>query len=151
MGYLQSWILTYEKEFYIGLTQKNSIENSVWNHLPYIPQTDGPCYNSETLVLVWEKNLIQGLHKRTRWRTLYRIYPYLYTYCLGPCYDYTCYELKFLELSNRTTLVLSNTRELNRVPSAKQSTLLYDVTLFQNLLLHSPMPRDQSCDFAINL
>ena len=25
-----------------------------------------------------------------------------------------CYELKFLESNNRTTLILSNTRELNR-------------------------------------
>ena len=30
-----------------------------------------------------------------------------------------CYELKLKVLSNKTTLVLSNTRELNRVPSTK--------------------------------
>ena len=30
-----------------------------------------------------------------------------------------CYELKLLEWSSRTTLVLSNTRELDRVPSTK--------------------------------
>ena len=30
-----------------------------------------------------------------------------------------CYDLKLKELSNRTTLVLSNTRELDRVPSTK--------------------------------
>jgi len=32
---------------------------------------------------------------------------------------YECYELKPLGLDNRTTLVLSNTRELNRVPSTE--------------------------------
>ena len=30
-----------------------------------------------------------------------------------------CYELRSLELDNRTTLVLSNTRELDRVPKTK--------------------------------
>ena len=30
-----------------------------------------------------------------------------------------CYDLKLKELSNRTTLVLNNTRELDRVPSTK--------------------------------
>jgi len=30
-------------------------------------------------------------------------------------------------------------------------TMLYDVTLFQNLLLHSLKSHDQSCDYAINL
>ena len=30
-----------------------------------------------------------------------------------------CYESKLKELSNETTLVLSNTRELDRVPSTK--------------------------------
>jgi len=30
-----------------------------------------------------------------------------------------CYDLKLKELSDKTTLVLSNTRELNRVPSTK--------------------------------
>ena len=29
--------------------------------------------------------------------------------------------------------------------------MLYDITSFQNLLLHSPKSCDQSCDFAINL
>ena len=29
------------------------------------------------------------------------------------------YELRFLGLDNRTTLVLSNTRELDRVPNTK--------------------------------
>ena len=39
-----------------------------------------------------------------------------YTICpnLRLTSDYTCYELKSLESDNRTTLVLSNTRELNR-------------------------------------
>jgi len=31
----------------------------------------------------------------------------------------SCYELELKGLSNRTTLVLSNTRELNRVPSTE--------------------------------
>ena len=30
-----------------------------------------------------------------------------------------CYDLKSLELDKRTTLVLSNTRELDRVPNTK--------------------------------
>ena len=30
-----------------------------------------------------------------------------------------CYDLKLKVLSNKTTLILSNTRELNRVPSTK--------------------------------
>ena len=30
-----------------------------------------------------------------------------------------CYDLKLKELSDKTTLVLSNTRELDRVPSTK--------------------------------
>ena len=34
-----------------------------------------------------------------------------------------CYDLKLKRLSNKTTLVLSNTRELDRVPSTKYSTL----------------------------
>jgi len=34
--------------------------------------------------------------------------------------EYTkCYESKLKELSNETTLVLSNTRELDKVPSTK--------------------------------
>ena len=32
------------------------------------------------------------------------------------CY---CYDLKSLEWDNKTTLVLSNTRELNRVPNTE--------------------------------
>jgi len=32
---------------------------------------------------------------------------------------YQCYDLKLKVLSNRTTFVLSNTRELDRVPSTK--------------------------------
>jgi len=35
----------------------------------------------------------------------------------------TCYDLKLKGLSKETTLVLSNTRELDRVPSTEQSTL----------------------------
>ena len=31
----------------------------------------------------------------------------------------TCYDLKLKVSSNKTTLVLSNTRELDRVPSTK--------------------------------
>ena len=42
-------------------------------------------------------------------------------------YRSCCYDLKLKVLSNRTTLVLSNTRELNRVPNTKQSTL-YTIT-----------------------
>ena len=38
-----------------------------------------------------------------------------------------CYELRSLGLDNRTTLVSSNTRELDRVPNTKQSTL-YTIT-----------------------
>ena len=38
-----------------------------------------------------------------------------------------CYDLKLKVSSNKTTLVLSNTRELDRVPSTKQSTL-YTIT-----------------------
>ena len=33
--------------------------------------------------------------------------------------DYWCYDLKPLEEDQRTTLVLSNTRELDRVPKTK--------------------------------
>ena len=33
--------------------------------------------------------------------------------------SHDCYELKLKGLSDRTTLVLSNTRELDRVPSTK--------------------------------
>ena len=43
-------------------------------------------------------------------------------YCQGRV-DRLCYDLKLKELSNKTTLVLSNIRELDRVPSTKQSTL----------------------------
>jgi len=32
---------------------------------------------------------------------------------------FSCYELKLKGLSNRTTLVLSNTRELDKVPSTE--------------------------------
>jgi len=32
---------------------------------------------------------------------------------------YNCYDLKLKGLSNKTTLVLSNTRELDRVPSTE--------------------------------
>ena len=34
-------------------------------------------------------------------------------------YNPHCYDLKLKVLSNKTTLVLSNTRELDRVPSTK--------------------------------
>ena len=34
-----------------------------------------------------------------------------------------CYESRLKVLSQETTLVLSNTRELDRVPDTKQSTL----------------------------
>ena len=37
--------------------------------------------------------------------------------------DIICYDSKPKGLSNETTLVLSNTRKLDRVPSTKQSTL----------------------------
>jgi len=33
--------------------------------------------------------------------------------------DYVCYDLKSLEWDNKTTLVLSKTRELDRVPKTK--------------------------------
>ena len=36
-----------------------------------------------------------------------------------PSLHYYCYELRSLGLDNRTTLVLSNTRELDRVPKIK--------------------------------
>ena len=39
----------------------------------------------------------------------------------------TCYDLKLKVSSNKTTLVLSNTRELNKVPNIKSSTL-YTIT-----------------------
>ena len=42
---------------------------------------------------------------------------------LSESIDYQCYESKLKGLSNETTLVLSNTRELDRVPSTKYSTL----------------------------
>ena len=35
------------------------------------------------------------------------------------CLSAICYRLKLKVLSNRTTLVLSNTRELDRVPNTK--------------------------------
>ena len=38
-----------------------------------------------------------------------------------------CYDLKSLEWDSKTTLVLSNTRELDRVPKTKYSTL-YTIT-----------------------
>ena len=38
-----------------------------------------------------------------------------------------CYELRLKVLSDRTTLVWSNTRELDRVPKTKYSTL-YTIT-----------------------
>ena len=40
----------------------------------------------------------------------------------APCVHHEvamCYDLKLKGLSNKTTLVLSNTRELDRVPSTK--------------------------------
>jgi len=37
--------------------------------------------------------------------------------------EYKCYESKLKGLSDETTLVWSNTRELDRVPSTKYSTL----------------------------
>ena len=39
------------------------------------------------------------------------------------CLKSNCYDLKSLEQDRRTTLVLSNIRELDRVPSTKYSTL----------------------------
>ena len=44
----------------------------------------------------------------------------LLTYCKEPQFQgQHCYGLKLKELSNRTTLVLSNTRELDRDPFTK--------------------------------
>ena len=40
-------------------------------------------------------------------------------YLEGLAYSINCYRLKLKVLSSRTTLVLSNTRELDRVPSIK--------------------------------
>ena len=40
---------------------------------------------------------------------------------------FLCYDLKSLEWDQRTTLVLSNIRELDRVPKTKYSTL-YTIT-----------------------
>ena len=39
--------------------------------------------------------------------------------------EFYCYELKSLEWDKRTTLVLSNTRELNRDPLYKVVYLIY--------------------------
>jgi len=50
-----------------------------------------------------------------------------------------CYELKLLELSNRTTLILSNTRELDRVPST--SSLPYILLLMVRAYYHAPYPK----------
>ena len=44
---------------------------------------------------------------------------YCVPYPKQPC----CYDLRLKGLSDKTTLVLSNTRELDRVPSTKFSTL----------------------------
>ena len=44
---------------------------------------------------------------------------YCVPYPKQPC----CYDLRLKGLSDKTTLVLSNTRELDRVPSTKYSTL----------------------------
>jgi len=47
------------------------------------------------------------------------------TWSYDSCRDMECYELKLLGLNNRTTLVLSNTRKLNRDPFYKLVYLLY--------------------------
>ena len=53
--------------------------------------------------------------------------------------DDNCYELKLKSLSNRTTLVLSNTRELNRVSSTK--CLSYILLLMVCAHYHAPYPK----------
>ena len=55
-------------------------------------------------------------------RRIFQNYRYLNKWTIKINYP-LCYELRFLGLDNRTTLVLSNTRELDRVPSTEQSTL----------------------------
>ena len=44
---------------------------------------------------------------------------YIYIFSIITYTSATCYDLKLKGLSNKTTLVLSNTRELDRVPSTK--------------------------------
>ena len=51
----------------------------------------------------------------------------------------TCYDLKFLELDKRTTLVLENIRELDRVPSTK---LPYILLLMVCVYYCAPYPND---------
>ena len=41
--------------------------------------------------------------------------------------ELNCYESMLKELSKEATLILSNTRELDRVPSTKQSTLYTNI------------------------
>jgi len=53
--------------------------------------------------------------------------------------DSKCYKLKLLELSNRTTLVLSNTRELDKVPST--SSLPYILLLMVCAYYCAPYPK----------
>jgi len=43
----------------------------------------------------------------------------LHTFSITSSMAGLCYELRSLGLDNRTTLVLSNTRELDRVPKTK--------------------------------
>ena len=42
-----------------------------------------------------------------------------HTYILSDTRELNCYELRLKGLSQETTLVLSNTRELDRVPNTK--------------------------------
>jgi len=60
-----------------------------------------------------------------------------------------CYELKLLEGSNRTTLVLSNTRELNRDPL--QSSLPY--ILLPMVCAHycAPYPKWPCVEHEVNM
>ena len=46
------------EEPYIGLTQENSIGNSVQDSLPYIPWTHGLCYDSRLKGLSQETTLV---------------------------------------------------------------------------------------------
>jgi len=43
----------------------------------------------------------------------------IYVRNIDGTFNKECYELRLKGLSNRTTLVLSNTRELDRVPNTK--------------------------------
>ena len=51
------------------------------------------------------------------------ILSFLYVIWHCDCDECHCYDSRLKVLSQETTLVLSNTRELDRVPKTKESTL----------------------------